>query len=481
MKSQIKNKLILNIIKITLIITIMFSLILDCRYGPIDENGAYVRMTGTICQAKAKTSATNISKNIRIGYIYTGDSRIRRLNLTMNMKGMKDTWVYCKSGLGYSWFVCDSLVKIKSTINKHPKIDRWVLISGWGVNDLWNIETYLKKYKEIIKEYKDETDLRLYLMSVNPVSGRKRSRYTRIPYFNSRLKEFVDEYKDKGVYYIDTYSSLVSGGFSTIDGLHYTERTNRRIYYIVRKELDLTNAYMNYQELEINPGAERTISLKEVNSRTRWTVSDRRVARVTQVKGDYGEKVVITALKAGDCIVKAVANNTVYECKVCVTDTKPVIIYYSYTGNTETVAEYIGSYIGGDMICIEPYYLYPNKLSKLKKQVKKELNENARPQVENKGIDLTSYDEIYIGFPIWYGYAPRVIYSFLDSCTGLDGKDVYCFTTSDSGDPGDSITELQATYPGITVNACMNIESDNVLTSSEKKNIRNMMDGRDSD
>ena len=68
----------------------------------------------------------------KTGYIYTGDSRTRRLNVTIGMSKMSRNWVHCKSGMGYSWFVNDSLPKINQTMEDHPEIDNWVIVSAWG-------------------------------------------------------------------------------------------------------------------------------------------------------------------------------------------------------------------------------------------------------------------------------------------------------------------------------------------------------------
>lgn len=418
-------------------------------------------------------------EKVRTGYIYTGDSRMRRMNLTIRMSKMKDTWVYSKSGRGYSWFVGDSLGKIKDTMKKHPKIDRWVIVSGWGVNDLGNINSYLRTYKELL--YQDNYECKLYLMSVNPVNGRMRGRYSGIGYFNNRLKAFAEDNAEHDVYYIDTYSKLMTGGFGTLDGLHYTERTNRRIYDAVREELDRTNAYINYTDIEMNVGAVRTITVGDVYRKVNWTVSDKNIVRITSRKGEYGQKAVITGRKKGKCTVSASTGNIKLSCKVVVKETKTLIAYYSYSGNTEETAEYIHNYAGGDIVAIEPFNEYPSKLSALKKQVKKEMADYARPAIDNSAVDMGIYDEIYIGFPIWYGYAPRVVCSFLDGCTGIEGKTIYCFMTSDSGDTGDCINELQAIYNTAVFNSCINIKSSDVLTSSSKERIRDWFDGSDSD
>ena len=61
---------------------------------------------------------------------------------------------------------------------------------------------------------------------------------------------------------------------------------------------------------------------------------------------------------------------------------------------------------------------------------KEQNDENARPEIENK-IDLSNYDIVYLGYPIWWGNVPKIVLSFMDN-TNLDGKTVIPFCTSGS-------------------------------------------------
>lgn len=198
--------------------------------------GAFPVNSSNTAYAKSKSKKEAVIvppywEKTRTGYIFTGDSRIRRLNLTIRMADLTDTWVVCKSGKGYDWFASEGLSQIERIMEKEDYIDDWIIISGWGVNDLWNVNTYTNKYSSLLKTKWKKC--KLYLMSVNPVNGNKTAKYSDIPYFNSGLKRFVqsrDSKTNKNIYYIDTYSAMKRNGFSTIDGLHYTESTNRFIY-----------------------------------------------------------------------------------------------------------------------------------------------------------------------------------------------------------------------------------------------------------
>ncbi len=248
------------------------------------------------------------------GYIYTGDSRIRRLNLTVRMDKLDDTWVVCKSGMGYSWFVNEGLPQINDIIENEKQIDNWVIVSGWGVNDLWNSETYIKQYKRLLQnEWKG---CRLYLMSVNPVNGRAAAKYGGIPYFNNKLKAFSEE--NKKVEYIDTYSVMRRRGFKTIDGLHYTEATNRLIYKTVRDVLNEDNACLTYKKIIMYIGSQRELSVIDYDGEALWDTDNNDVAFISKIKGKNGQKAVIRAVMPGSTAVTVKCGDKYIKCDIIV-------------------------------------------------------------------------------------------------------------------------------------------------------------------
>lgn len=68
-------------------------------------------------------------------------------------------------------------------------------------------------------------------------------------------------------------------------------------------------------------------------------------------------------------------------------------------------------------------------------------NENARPEIAND-IDVTTYDVIYLGYPIWWGDVPKIILTFLDN-TDLNGKTVIPFCTSGGSSISTSLNTLK--------------------------------------
>ena len=81
------------------------------------------------------------------------------------------------------------------------------------------------------------------------------------------------------------------------------------------------------------------------------------------------------------------------------TDKKILTIYYSNNGNTKSVAQNINSIVGGDIKEIKLVENYPNNIFKMSKIVRKQIKDGFLPEIEN--IDISNYDVIFIGSPIW--------------------------------------------------------------------------------
>ncbi len=113
---------------------------------------------------------------------------------------------------------------------------------------------------------------------------------------------------------------------------------------------------------------------------------------------------------------------------------KAVVIYFSATGNTKQVAEYIKDEINSDIFEIIPKQKYTsedlNYGDNNTRATREQNDENARPEIDNM-IDISDYDVIFLGYPIWWGDVPKIILSFIDN-TNLKGKTVIPFCTSGS-------------------------------------------------
>ena len=124
---------------------------------------------------------------------------------------------------------------------------------------------------------------------------------------------------------------------------------------------------------------------------------------------------------------------------------KIAIIYFSATGTTKKVAEYIKNATNGDLIEIIPKEKYTNNDLNYgndnSRANKEQNNSNARPEIANN-INTDNYDVIYLGYPIWWGDVPKIILTFLDS-HNLNGKTIIPFCTSGSTPITNSLNTLK--------------------------------------
>lgn len=75
-------------------------------------------------------------------------------------------------------------------------------------------------------------------------------------------------------------------------------------------------------------------------------------------------------------------------------------------------------------------------------------NSKARPAIKDKKENIADYDIIFLGYPIWWGFAPRIIEAFIES-HDLNGKIVIPFATSGSSPIDNSVTALREAYPAL--------------------------------
>ena len=121
-----------------------------------------------------------------------------------------------------------------------------------------------------------------------------------------------------------------------------------------------------------------------------------------------------------------------------------LIAYFSWSGNTEAVAQEIQAQTGADLFEIVPAEPYTDDYDELLDIAQDEQSSDARPAIAET-VDLSSYDTVYLGFPNWWGDMPMILYTFLDEYD-LSGKTIAPFNTSGgSGFSGslDTIAEME--------------------------------------
>ena len=124
---------------------------------------------------------------------------------------------------------------------------------------------------------------------------------------------------------------------------------------------------------------------------------------------------------------------------------KILVAVYSASGVTKRVGEEIAKISGGDFFEIVPKEIYTSDdLNWMNKNSRSSVEMNdpsARPEINGKVEDMDSYDTAIIGFPIWWGIAPRIIETFLESYD-FSGKTIIPFCTSGGSGVGRSDSAL---------------------------------------
>lgn len=130
------------------------------------------------------------------------------------------------------------------------------------------------------------------------------------------------------------------------------------------------------------------------------------------------------------------------------TDNEVLVVYFSATGTTKSIAERITSVTNADLyeiIPAEPYSSDDLDWHDSNSRTSIEMNDpDARPAIASDTISLDSYSTVYIGYPIWWGDAPRIMSTFVESYDFSD-KTVIPFCTSGGsgiGRSGDNLKDL---------------------------------------
>ena len=113
-------------------------------------------------------------------------------------------------------------------------------------------------------------------------------------------------------------------------------------------------------------------------------------------------------------------------------NTKILVAYYSWGGNTRTAAEKIKAQTGADLIEIIPKTAYPTDYSECVAQARKETKADFRPAIKTKVENINDYDVILIGTPNWCSTIAPPVATFLSE-NNLDGKTVALFVTHGGG------------------------------------------------
>lgn len=133
---------------------------------------------------------------------------------------------------------------------------------------------------------------------------------------------------------------------------------------------------------------------------------------------------------------------------------KKLVAYFSASGRTAKAAEKLANELGADIYEIKPEIKYTkadlNWMDKKSRSSMEMNNKSFRPAILIGDVDVSGYDTIYLGFPIWWYVAPTLINTFLEAYD-FSGKKIVLFATSGGSGFGNTVTELQPSAPGAEI------------------------------
>ena len=130
---------------------------------------------------------------------------------------------------------------------------------------------------------------------------------------------------------------------------------------------------------------------------------------------------------------------------------KTLVAYFSASGQTAKLAKTLAGVTGGDLFEIAPETAYTaadlDWMDKKSRSTIEMKDPKSRPAIAGKVADMAQYDTVFVGFPIWWYQAPRIIETFLESYD-FSGKTVIPFATSGGSGMGNTNAELAPSCKG---------------------------------
>ena len=147
---------------------------------------------------------------------------------------------------------------------------------------------------------------------------------------------------------------------------------------------------------------------------------------------------------------------------------KAIVIYYSYSGNTKNIALHIAEALNADTAVIDTVKAYEGDYDAVVEQGHDEIRKGFRPPIKPINVDLSQYDTIILGTPVWwYTFAPAVK-TFIES-NNLAGKTIYPFATN-GGWIGHTAKDIKGACPDSDIGEILNVRFDGArLVTPEKR------------
>ena len=188
-------------------------------------------------------------------------------------------------------------------------------------------------------------------------------------------------------------------------------------------------------------------------------------------------KSIITAVVA--LLVSTACNGGAKQEKVMNKEGKALVVFFSHAGdnysvgnievgNTKIVADYISEITGAEQFEIVTHKYDGMAYTPLINLAKEEANKGELPEYEGD-IDLSKYDTVFIGGPVWWDTYPQVMFTFFKKHGGdLKGKTVIPFTTHEGSGLANCVEDVKEAFPGANVQKGFSIYGHEVRTEKGK-------------
>lgn len=189
-------------------------------------------------------------------------------------------------------------------------------------------------------------------------------------------------------------------------------------------------------------------------------------------------KCIITAVLA--LLVSTACNGGAKQEKVMNKDGKALVVFFSHAGdnyavgnievgNTKIVADYISEIAGADQFEIVTHKYDGMAYTPLINLAKEETRKGELPPYEGDIEDLSQYDTVFIGGPVWWGTYPQVMFTFFKKhANDLKGKTVIPFTTHEGSGLANCVEDVREAFPGASVQQGFSIYGHDVRSGKNK-------------
>lgn len=147
--------------------------------------------------------------------------------------------------------------------------------------------------------------------------------------------------------------------------------------------------------------------------------------------------------------------------------------YFSWSGNTQTIANKIYELVGGSLFRIQELSEYPSKYNDVLEVAKKEIRQEEKPELKENISNTDGYDVVFLGFPNWWNTFPAPVRTFLSENKFIE-KTIIPFCTHGGGGSGHSFSDIAKLCPKAEVIEALSINGNAVNNSNDT--IRNWLE-----